>query len=74
MAARNPEIRAAYLAARDRFSEQAGGGATGRRLALAVDGLVLDALIRGRIDPEDMLEELAALARVAMASRPDKVS
>ena len=74
LAACDPEIRAPYLAARDRFIEQAGGGATGRRLALAVDGLVLDALIRGRIDPEDMLEELAALARVAMASRPDKVS
>ena len=71
LAARDPDVRGAYLAARDRFIERAGGGVTGRRLVLAVDGLVLDALVRGHVDPEDLLEELAALARVAMASRPD---
>ena len=61
MAARDPEVRAAYLAAREGFIERAGGGTRGRRLVLAVDGLVLDALVRGHIDPDDLLDELAAL-------------
>ena len=68
LAARDPEVRAAYVAAREQFIERAGGGAAGRRLVLAVDGLVLDALVRGRIEPEDLLEELAALARLAVHS------
>lgn len=73
MAARDPDIRAAYLVARESFIERAGGGATGRRLVLAVDGLVLDALVRGQTGPEDLLEDLASLALVAKASRRDAV-
>ena len=69
MAARDPDVRAAYLAARERFIDRAGGGAAGRRLVLAVDGLVLDALVRGHIDPEDLLDELASLGAPRDAAR-----
>ena len=63
LAARNPDVRAAYLAARERFVQRAGGGPAGRRLVLAVDGLVLDALVRADVDAAHLMEELSALAQ-----------
>ena len=66
IAARDPAVRAAYLKAREGFIERAGGGAPGRRLVLAVDGLVLDAIVRNHVGAQEILDDVAALA----ASRP----
>ena len=60
LAARDPEVREAYLAAREGFVARAGGGATGRRRVVSVDGLVLDALIRGDDDVDAVLAQIAA--------------
>lgn len=48
LAARDPEVRRAYVAHRERFVAAAGGDPDAARRAVAqADGLVLDALVRG---------------------------
>lgn len=74
MATRDPDVRAAYVEARESFIARAGGGAAGRRLVLAVDGLVLDALVRGHVEPDELLGELAVLARLATSPEEDAAS
>lgn len=56
LAARDDELRAAMLAGRERFvalaAERVGPGPAAQALVAALDGVVLDALLRGRADPE----------------------
>ncbi|MDQ3319751.1 MAG: TetR family transcriptional regulator [Actinomycetota bacterium] len=68
MAARDPTLRAPLVRARDRFvaaaAERVGAGAAPAVVA-ALDGLVLDALIRGERDPDQLRTAVAQILREA---------
>lgn len=64
MAARDPSLRASLVQARDRFVATAAervGDAAAPTVVAAVDGLVLDALIRGGHDPDRLRAALAQI-------------
>jgi AcrR family transcriptional regulator len=64
MAARDPQLRAPLVAARDRFvalAAQRVGDERAPALVAALDGLVLDALVRGERDPDKLAAAAAAL-------------
>ncbi len=64
MAARDPSLRAPLIQARDRFVAMAAervGPAAAPAVVAALDGLVLDALVRGEHDPARLR---AAVARI----------
>ncbi len=64
MAARDPTLRAPLVRARERFvaaAAQQVGAESAATIVAAVDGLVLDALVRGTYDPERLR---AAVAQV----------
>lgn len=69
MAARDPALRPALIRARDRFVAAAGetvGPAAAPAVVAALDGLVLDALVRGEHDPAQLAaaaEQLIGAAR-----------
>jgi len=57
MAARDPKLRAPLVRARDRFVARAAervGPAAAPAVVAALDGLVLDALVRGEHDPDQL--------------------
>ncbi len=68
MAARDPTLRAPLLRARDRFvaiaAEQVGATAA-PTLVAALDGLLLDALVRGGHDPDQLRAAIAQLTSPA---------
>jgi hypothetical protein len=68
MAARDPSLRAPLVRARERFvaaaAQQVGVGSAATIVA-AVDGLILDALVRGTHDPDQLR---TAVARITRAS------
>jgi len=61
MAARDPTLRAPLVRARDRFVALAAErvGARGAAVVAALDGLVLDALVRGEHDPDRLRAAVA---------------
>lgn len=64
MAARDPSLRASLVQARDRFVATAAervGDAAAPTVVAAVDGLVLDALIRGGHDPDRLRAALGQI-------------
>ena len=64
MAAREPSLRAPLVRARDRFiaaAAQRVGAAAAPALVAALDGLVLDALVRGGQDPDGLRAAVAQL-------------
>lgn len=65
MAARDEELREPLVAARDRFVAQLApvvGADRAPALLAAIDGIVLDALVRGRTDPAPVVAAVGALA------------
>ncbi len=68
MAARDPTLRSPLVRARDRFvafaARQVGASAAPTVVA-AVDGLLLDALVRGEHDPDRLREAVTQIARSA---------
>jgi hypothetical protein len=71
MAARRPALRAPLVRASDRFVTMAAelvGPAAAPTVVAAVDGLLLDALVRGERDP-DRLRQAAAQILAAPRSR-----
>lgn len=64
MAARHPTLRAPLIEARDRFvaavAQRMGDSGAAAAVA-ALDGLVLDALIRGRHDPEQLRDAISRI-------------
>jgi AcrR family transcriptional regulator len=69
LAARDPDLRPSLVRARERYvalaAEQVGAKAAPAVVA-AVDGLILDALVRGEHDPERLRAALAQLAGDAL--------
>lgn len=64
LAARDEELRAPLVAARERFVARAAemvGAERARAVVAAVDGIVLDALVRGERDPAKPLAAIGAL-------------
>ncbi|MDQ6782418.1 MAG: hypothetical protein M3063_03005 [Actinomycetota bacterium] len=64
MAARDPLLRAPLLQARDRFVAMAAeqvGDAAAPTVVAALDGLVLDALVRGGCDPDQLRAAIAQI-------------
>ena len=62
MAARDPSLRAPLVRARERFvaaAAQVVGPARAATVVAAVDGLILDAMVRGTHDPERLRDALA---------------
>lgn len=67
LAARDEELRAPLVAARDRFVAQlapAVGEDRAPAVLAAIDGIVLDALVRGRSDPAPVVAAIARLTGV----------
>ncbi|MEA2843833.1 MAG: hypothetical protein QOJ69_1504 [Actinomycetota bacterium] len=66
MAARDPSLRAPLVRARERFvaaaAQQVGVGSAATIVA-AVDGLILDALVRGTHDPDQLRTAVARITR-----------
>ena len=76
MAARDPALRPPLVRARERFvaaAAQRVGAAAAPTVVAAVDGLVLDALVRGSHDPDQLRSAIASLldrASRSPTSRP----
>jgi len=68
MAARDPTLRAPLVRARERFVGAAAervGSAAAPAVVAALDGLVLDALIRGEHDPDQLRAAVAQILGTA---------
>ncbi len=64
MAARDPTLRASLVRARDRFVSAAAervGAEAAATVVAALDGLILDALVRGRHDPRQLRAAIAQI-------------